>query len=263
MVMGPTHAMSGAAAWLVGAPTIASLAGQPTPGAVEIGVGAAVCAGSALLPDIDSPQSTVARSFGPLSQGLAHLVNGASAALRNLTSTSADGVVSDGHRTVTHTALFAVAAGLAVTALIAAVGQPATIGVLFFCLGLAVRGLMGDWAKRQGWVGVTLVSLAGAWAAAAALDDGRLWWLGAAVTVGVILHDLGDTLTKEGVPLLAPLPHRGKAWWEFSTGPLAFRAGGIIEYGIVAPALTVVAALGALHAVDPALYSAVTGLATT
>ena len=260
MVMGPTHAMSGAAVWLVAAPALTSVLGQPSPSVAELGVGAAVCAGSALLPDIDSPQSTVARSFGFLSQALAHVVNAACAGLRNLTSTRADGTTSDGHRTVTHTALFAVAAGAAVSALIAAFGQPATIGVLFFTLGLAIRGLMGDWAKKQGWIGVTAVSLAGAWLTALALDDGRLWWLGAAITVGIALHALGDALTKEGVPFLAPVPIRGKSWWEFNTGLLSFRAGGVVEYGLVGPALTAVAALGVLRAVDPALYTAVIGV---
>ena len=259
MVMGPTHAMSGAAAWLVGAPAVTALLDKPSPSAIELGVGAAVCAGSALLPDIDSPQSTVARSFGPLSQALAHVVNAASAGLHNLTATRADGMTSDGHRKVTHTALFAFGAGAAVSALIAAFGQRATIAILFFTLGLAIRGLMGDWAKRQGWIGVTGVALGGAWLAAVNLNDGRLWWLGAAVSAGVALHALGDALTKEGVPFLAPLPIRGKSWWEFSTGLLSFRAGGAIEYMIVAPALTAVTALGALHAIDPALYTAITG----
>lgn len=259
MVMGPTHAMSGAAAWLAGAPAVTALLGRPASTTEELFVGAAVCAGCCLLPDIDSPQSTVSRSFGILSQALSHVVNSLCAGLRNLTATRADGTISDGHRTVTHTAVFAIAAGVAVSSLVAAFGEPATIAVLFLTLGLAIRGLMGDWAKKQGWIGVTLVSLVGAGLATVVLDDGRLWWLGAAVTVGIVLHTLGDALTKEGSPLLAPLRIRGKGWWEFSTGLLSFRAGGVVEYGLVAPALTAVALLGALHAVDPVLYTAVTG----
>lgn len=258
--MGPTHAMSGAAAWVIGAPAVVAATGNPALSTPELLVGAAVCAGSALLPDIDEPQSTVSRSFGPVTQALAHVVNAASAAVHNATGTRKDGHVSNGHRTVTHTALFAVAAGIAVGALIAAVGRPAVIGVLFFTLGLAARGLIGDWVKRQGWIGVTAVSLAGAWAAAETLSDGRLWWLGAAVTVGAILHGIGDALTKEGVPWLAPVPVRGKAWWEFNTGPLSFRAGGLVEYTLVAPALTAATVLGVIHAVDPALFTSLVGL---
>lgn len=258
--MGPTHAMSGAAAWVVGAPTVAALTGSPALSTPELLVGAGVCAGCALLPDIDEPQSTVARSFGPVTKIIAEVVNALSAAVHNATGTRRDGIISNGHRTLTHTALFAVAAGMGVGALIAAVGKPAVIGVLFFTLGLAVRGLIGDWAKRQGWLAVTAVSLAGAVAAQQTLDDGRLWWLGAAVTAGVLLHDLGDMLTKEGAPLLAPLRWRGKGWWEFSTGPLSFRAGGLIEYLLVAPALTAVTVLGVVRAVDPALFTALTGL---
>lgn len=257
MVMGPTHAMSGAAVWLLAAPAVASSTGNGGIDPVALGVGAAVCAGSALLPDIDSPQSTVARSFGPLTILLAHVVSAASLAVRNLTATTSDGHTEDGHRTVTHTLIGAIAAGAGVSALVAAFGQTATIAVLFFTLGLAIRGLLGDWAKREGWIGVTLASLAGAWMAAEYLSDGRLWWLGAAVTAGMILHNLGDALTKEGVPFLAPFPINGKGWWEFNTGFLAFRAGGMVEYGLVAPLLTIAAALGALNVIDPTLFDAV------
>lgn len=260
MVMGPTHAMSGAAAWLAAAPAVAAVSGAhlSTP---ELLVGAAVCAGSALLPDIDEPSSTVARSFGPATQALAHVVNNVSAAVHNATATRADGHTSDGHRTVTHTALFAVAAGAGVSTLAGTFGTPAVVGVLFFTLGLAIRGLLGSLAKKEGWLGVTVAAMSGAWATAITLGDGHLWWLGFAVTAGVLLHSLGDALTKEGVPLLAPAPYRGKAWWEFNTGPFSFRAGGIVEYAVVAPLLTAVAVYGLVRAVDPTLARTIVGLA--
>lgn len=257
--MGPTHAMSGAAAWVVAAPAVAALTGSPPVGAPELLVGAGVCAGAALLPDIDSPQSTVARSFGPVTEVLSHTINAVSAGVRNATGTRKDGHVTDGHRTLTHTLLCAAAAGAGVSALVAAFGRPSTVAVLFFTLGLAVRGLMGSWAKKEGWLGVTGVSAVGAYAAYETLSDGRLWWLGAAVTAGMVLHGLGDALTKEGVPFIAPLRWRGKGWWEFSTGPLSFRAGGLVEYALVAPLLTATTVLGVIHAIDPALYGTLTG----
>lgn len=65
MVMGPTHAASGAAAWLLTAPTLTAAVTTHTMHPTQAFVGAAVCAGSALLPDIDLPSSTVSRSFGP------------------------------------------------------------------------------------------------------------------------------------------------------------------------------------------------------
>ena len=67
MVMGPTHAVSGALVGLLVADVLPPEWGGPASTA-ETFAFAAVCAGSALLPDLDTPQSTVARSFGPVSQ---------------------------------------------------------------------------------------------------------------------------------------------------------------------------------------------------
>jgi len=70
-MMGPSHALSGAAVWLGGSWAMAFFADyHQTP--LEIAVGTAVCAGGALLPDLDlsgrvtSGQggATVADTFG-------------------------------------------------------------------------------------------------------------------------------------------------------------------------------------------------------
>ena len=51
-MMGPSHALSGAAVWLAGSWTLSYLdIYQSTP--LELAVGTAVCAGGALLPDLD------------------------------------------------------------------------------------------------------------------------------------------------------------------------------------------------------------------
>src|SRR5699024_10464258 len=86
MVMGPTHAMSGAAAGLAMAAVLPPSWGGPTTvGGAFIFAG--VTAGAALLPDLDTPQATIARSFGPLSQGLAHVVETGSRTFCNATRT--------------------------------------------------------------------------------------------------------------------------------------------------------------------------------
>ncbi len=72
-MMGPAHSLSGAAAWLgVGAATAA--AGHPMPWPVLI-VGALICAGAALAPDLDHKSATISRAFGPLSKGLCEVVD--------------------------------------------------------------------------------------------------------------------------------------------------------------------------------------------
>ena len=83
-MMGPSHAACGAAAWvaLTGTYTV-HLADTSLPvglGLMPVGdpgviTGALICAGAALLPDMDHPGGTVARSLPPLSRWLARGVS--------------------------------------------------------------------------------------------------------------------------------------------------------------------------------------------
>lgn len=234
-MMGPGHALSGAAAWFVVAPVVSSFAPTAfTP--AQVLVGAAVCSGAALLPDIDSPPSTIARSFGPFTWLIAKVVNAVSAGFHNATKTRREDFITDGHRTLTHTLLGAFAAAAGVAALCGFGGKWAVVGLLFFLVGLAIRGLLGDWARKQGWIGVTLTSGALAWMAAQTLPEDSYWWLSATVFTGIVLHLIGDCITKDAVPFIAPISFRGKAWWEFGPpGFLRIKAGGLIETAVLMP----------------------------
>ncbi|WP_458683342.1 metal-dependent hydrolase [Prescottella equi] len=241
MVMGPTHAMSGAAVGLAAAAIMPAEWGGPT-SLAETLAWAGVCAGAALLPDLDHPQSTVARSFGVASQIASEGINAGSSAFYGLTRTAKDGAREGGHRTLTHTLGFAILLGVGVSALVAAFGKPAIIGTLFFTLGLAIRGLAGDWSKKQGWLAVTLAAAllaVLAWQAFPA-ETGSVS-LGVAVALGCVTHCLGDAITKEGIPFLAPfVTIRGKRWWEFTLPSLIrIRANGAFEKVVLLPALTV------------------------
>lgn len=255
--MGPTHAMSGAAAWLVAAPAIEkAVTGAVTPEVALAGAG--VAAGAALLPDIDSPQATVSRSFGVASMMVAEVVNAVAAGFYNLSRSSRDEMRTNGHRTITHTAIFTVGLGVAVAVLCGVFGKYAVAAVVFVCAGLAVRGLMADWAKREGWVGVTVVSaLAAGWVLWTFPSD-NYWWLGVAVAVGATMHLLGDMVTKQGCPIMAPFPVRGKRWWEFTT-PVRITAGGWFEKVLLLPLLTVVTVLAAAATVFPHETSVILG----
>ena len=227
MVMGPTHAMSGAGAGLaIGAFLPVEWGGATSP--TEVLVFAGVTAGAALLPDLDTPQSTLARSFGLASRALAHITERVSKTIYDVTMTRKDARISNGHRTATHTLWFALLAGAGTAALVSAFGKNGAIGVLFFMLGLAIRGLAPNWAKKQDWIYVTGLSLALAvavWFALPASVGSAA--LGAAVTAGVAMHLLGDVITKRGVPLLGGVVSiGGERWWNFRLpGPLRIRAG--------------------------------------
>src|SRR5687768_7981296 len=80
--MGRTHALSGAALFTAGTLALELPAEQ-------IVLGAVVCAGAAVLPDIDHHGSNISRTFGPLTRGFGWAV----------------GKVSGGHRNGTHSAL--------------------------------------------------------------------------------------------------------------------------------------------------------------
>ncbi len=244
-MMGPSHALSGAAGWFVVLPLVQRLAPEPLDTA-QVFVGAAVCAGFALWPDVDEEQSTLARSFGPLTLGLATLVNKLSSAWYNLTKTSREPTRVDGHRLLTHSLPGMLLTTAGVAALAGWGGKAATIGILFFMLGLAIRGLMGDWAKRNGWLATTAAAAASAFTAYTFLPQGDYWWLFAAALVGQLFHGVGDGITKEGVPWLGGVVTiRGKRWWEFTLPSfLRIRAGGWVENAVLNPVFGIVLVLG-------------------
>jgi membrane-bound metal-dependent hydrolase YbcI (DUF457 family) len=261
MVMGPTHAVSGAAAWLAGAGLTAAILGH-TQNPVELAVYTAVCAGSALLPDLDCSGAvlknrggaTVARTFGVASLFLAECVEKFALFVYRLTSTRHDEKRTNGHRTLTHTWLFNVLLGLGAGTLSEQVGKPAVVGILFFTFGLAVRGLMADVARKSGWVLVTLLSAAAAWLAILLLPADRGYpLLGVAVAAGGIIHTLGDMITRHGCPVIWPIIWRRQRWWEFGVpDAIAVPVDGWFERVILLPALTAAAIFSAAWAV-PAL----------
>ncbi|MDR7329069.1 metal-dependent hydrolase [Corynebacterium guangdongense] len=247
MVMGPTHAMSGAAVGLAVAQIIpAEWGGVSSPS--EVFVYAGIAAGAALLPDLDSPQATVSRSFGPLSWGLSHAVENASQFFVNVTRGRRDKYCANGHRTATHTLWFALAMGLASSALLVAFGKAAAIGLLFFFLGLAIRGLLPDWVDKRGWLVVSAASMLLAilaWEWVPASGTGPV--MASAVTAGVLTHLAGDLITKRGIPFFAPLlPWRGQRWWNLRMPePLRIRASGAMDKMLLGAFTLIVGVLSA------------------
>jgi membrane-bound metal-dependent hydrolase YbcI (DUF457 family) len=237
-MMGSSHALSGAAVWLAGSWALDHFAGYGQ-SPLAVAVGTAVCAGSTLLPDLDLSGrvtanrggATVARTFGVVSLFLAEVIEKVSLAVYRITRTGRDPEREYGHRTLTHTLPFTALLGWGTTALCAEYGKWAVIGILFFTLGLAVRGLFDEWAERAGWLVVTAASAAAAGVTFAYLPAGRGYpMLGLAVGVGCLVHLLGDMITSSGVPLLWPIP-TGRRMWRMIGVPDAFaiRVGGKVE----------------------------------
>jgi membrane-bound metal-dependent hydrolase YbcI (DUF457 family) len=253
-VLGRSHATSGAVAWLAGSALLATVGHRLAPSTVVIG--AALAAGGALLPDLDmsgkvtscSGGASAAKTFGVVSLFVAECVEKGSLAVYNLTRTRRDERATNGHRTLTHTLSFNIAAGAAVAGLCEA-GRWPFLAVMFVTFATALRGLAGRWARRAGWVVATGAAAAATGLAFAALPAGRpSLLLACAVGVGGVVHLAGDSLTIHGCPLLWPLPVAGRRWYPIGPPkPLRFHTGGRVETAVWVLLLATGAALaGAL-----------------
>ena len=131
--------MSGAAVGLAVA-GYAPLAVGVTPTAGTVVTFAAVCAGAALLPDLDHPSSVATRRFSVASWLASHLVRPLSALVYDLTRGSRD-TGRGTHRGLTHTVLGALALGVGLNLASTQWGTPVLVGTLFVCLALAIKGL--------------------------------------------------------------------------------------------------------------------------
>ncbi|HWS38130.1 MAG TPA: metal-dependent hydrolase [Actinoplanes sp.] len=251
-MMGPSHALSGSAAWLAGSWALYQF-GNVSQSPLEVAVGTAICAGGALLPDLDMSGkvtknqggATVARTFGVASLFVAEVVEKFSLGVYTATKLSRDPRRNNGHRTFTHTLPFCLLLGWGTTTLAAKYGEWAVVGIVFFMSGLALRGLFDKWAERAGWVIVTLASALIAWFTAANLSGDRGYpLLGMAVGVGCFVHILGDMITKNGVPILWPIPIRRRMWMMIGIpNSMAVKVGGKVEVVVLRTAFTVISLL--------------------
>lgn len=222
------HAYSGATAGL----GVAALTGAAPYTGIVIGV---LCAGAALIPDIDHPGSTISRTYGPISEAFSEAVNGVSARVYDATRTRYDDDRDGGHRGLTHTWPFALGVGL-LCAFVTA-WHAGLLTVLFLCISLALRGLLGNWAKRNGWLVTTATAGVLTWLLSLAMPDGFSGaGLGAVVGFGCIVHCWGDSLTLSGCPWMWPVKIAGQRWYPIGTPQfLRFRAGGDVELKFVLP----------------------------
>lgn len=260
------HVVSAAASWLAGC-ALTDLA-APVPTGI-VAAGTVVTAGFSLVPDIDHPGSTAARTLGPLSRGLAQLVEAGSGAARKRSCRCCAVDTTGGHRTLTHTGIGAVVTGAVVALAAVLTGPVVAVAVVGFGAWLAshtalssrFRAELGDAflpgkfrhrgrGAHRFTASVGSVAIAALFAVAALVGGTALagWWIGLAVGWGLLAHILGDALTHWGVPLFWPLRVRGCRWRCVGTPRwMRFRAGSPVEVWLVTP-LFVLAGAGALWA---------------
>lgn len=259
-MMGPAHSVSGAAAWLaVGA--VAAGLDHPMPWPTLV-VGALICAGAALAPDLDHKAATISRAFGPISRWLCSVIDKLSYAAYRKTRKPGDPIREGGHRTLTHTWLWAVMMGAGASGLAWVGGRWAVVFILFVHAVLAVEGLLWRQARMSSDILVWLLGATSAWVLADTLDStqsGKGWlltepgqqylWIGIPIVLGSIVHCLGDALTVSGCPVLWPIPIGRRRWYPLGTPkPMRFRAGSKVEIKVLTPVFFVIGGVGAVGA---------------
>lgn len=231
-MMGRDHAALGALVAL-GAAHIAGLDPAATLAA------AGTVAGSALLPDIDEPGSTVAHLAEPFTGMVAWVTKR----------------VAGGHRCATHS-LLAVALSAAVAWLLLHVsltrGVPAAVILVGLAYAICFRSLIPR-LVRPGHIVALVAAAAATWATWRYVGVGWTLW---AVPLGVGLHLVGDVVTSSGVPLLWPhkahysLPILGH------TNSVKEKIAGLVMLGLVvllawAPAAAVIPTIATVRGALP------------
>lgn len=234
---------------LAGCLLAGALPGAPIP--VRL-LAVAVTGGAALLPDLDHPQATAARSLGIVTRLLAKGVDRASLAIYHASREGGDPPDRrSGHRLVTHTVpgCLLTSCLVAVLCLLHPVAGAVAMCLLVGLLGLGVKVVGG---------GTALVAGGTTWWV---LEHASFWWwvLPLATFIGAFTHVLGDTVTNSGTPLLWPLMRDGRRW-RLVTTPITFAAGDYVEKAIVAPLLVVGVALASLWPLGllPVIFAAIT-----
>lgn len=251
-MMGRSHALSGAATWLAGSWVMEQFFDKHQ-SPLYVALGTAMCAGGALLPDLDlsgkvttgQGGATVAHTFGPVSMFISEIIEKVSLGIYTATRLSHDPKRDYGHRTFTHTLPFVILMGWGCTFLCQRFGKWAVLPILFLMIGLALRGVFEHWAKRAGWVITTLIAAAGAYYTFLNLDSGAGYPLiGFAVGVGCFVHLMGDIITSAGVPILWPIPTGFKRvrLWRMVGVPnaIAVEVGGKVERIVLSGAFILV-----------------------
>ncbi|MFC4561618.1 metal-dependent hydrolase [Nocardiopsis mangrovi] len=218
-MMGHSHALSGVVGWMAVVPLL-----QGTEffgvgfdlGSGEIIAGGLVCAGAALLPDIDHKSATVTNTYGVVTRTLGALFNW----------------LFGGHRNGTHSLLFALLMG-ALTQALALWSDLAVQIFVFLLIGIAFNGLGFGMDKNKTAAEVINALVTAGITLALFTNDVNYTWMGLAVAFGCLLHFIGDMVTEMGVPLLWP-------FWKYRFGQnMGFKTDSKIERKVVTPLLTI------------------------
>ncbi len=194
-MMGPTHSLSAGVVFVAVAAPLSHNVHHLTP--LTAAVGTIVAAGAGMMPDLDHPSATPARSFGPLSMWAAKGI----------------AKISGGHRKATHS-LVGVAVCAAIT-IAATYNKWALAFLLWVSIGLGVRALWKHPKNRPNGkfdyrdiAGIIHAAIAAGISYQLATSSVDMQVVPYAMVIGYVVHLIGDSMTEMGVNWLWPYPKR-------------------------------------------------------
>lgn len=249
--MGLTHALSAVAlvlAVLAFAPTVIdTVFGKTDPWYMTLLC--LVIVGGALMPDLDNTNSSAESALGFIGSGISAFMRATAPMIQGLLHTKYDKDLDNPHRGFYHSGVSAILAGGLAYLLCSMPGRTGEITSLvlaFISVHIAVstiaKKIIGKMKSKAGPVGFIVPLLI-------SIGIIVLLWkmlpvsvsyskIGIAFGIGWFIHILGDMCTTQGVPVLWPIPIRGKMWWHVRLLPI--KAGGVIENFVFIPLFLVI-----------------------
>lgn len=249
--MGPTHAVSAIAFYLLLAlffkDFLISLGiSNSLPILV---VSSIVIAGAALIPDLDNTTSTAMSVLGIFGKLVSNVMRAIAEIVYSLTKSKYDDSNSNPHRGFWHTILAGIILGIIIKlSLNLEMNLPIKIFTIeklndlfafvwvFFTIQLAMSALFNSFVKKSknSILGKLSLSLLGIIISSVLIYFNNDYsWIPISISLGYIFHIIGDAMTVKGVPLLFPIPFKGKRW--FNHRIMKIHAGSSLEKMFIFP----------------------------
>lgn len=255
--MGITHALSAVTIFLL----LMALFSGPflvllgTTSAIIIILSCINVTGGAMVPDADNSASTFKSALGIVGDVISIIFRTTSIIIQTTIKTSRDSSDPNPHRGFYHTIPAAVLIGFLIYLLTSSSFLNVTVPIIGKINSGYLFALLFSWLNLH----IALAALAKktmrkirsnsktfgefiAFAFSLTItfilfsqipENTNFKWVGISVSIGMIIHTLGDCFTTAGSPILFPFPIKGKLWWTVRFLPI--KAGGVVENYVFIP----------------------------